>query len=60
MQEILYKNYCIVAIGNGSFKIAGYTNTFYSLQAAKDLIDILETGITKANAHCKPLTTQKN
>lgn len=59
-QQIHYKGYCIVSVTNGNYKIAGYTNAFYSLQAAKDLIDFLENGITKANVYCKPMQTQKN
>lgn len=55
-----YKGYCITQQHNGTFKIEGYTNVFYSQQEAKDLIDILDKGITKANGNCIAFATQKN
>lgn len=54
-----YKGYCLTQ-KNNLWQIAGFANSFYSLQAAKIFIDIMVQGITKTNGHCKPLTTQKN
>lgn len=53
-----YKGYCI-SQKNNLYKIERYTNTFYSLQAAKDLIDIISKGITKANDNTIAFATQK-
>lgn len=59
MQQQHYKGYCLTQ-HNNHWKIEGYTNTFYGLQAAKNFIDLLAQGITKVNGHCKPFDTQKN
>lgn len=60
MREILYKGFCIVQLQNGSYQIAGYTNIFYALDAAKSLIDVIEQSATKANTNCRPFKSQKN
>ncbi len=48
-----YKGYCITKNANGSYKIEGFTNTFYGEQLAKAFIDLM-AGATKVNEHCKP------
>ena len=59
MQQEHYKGYCLTH-KNNLWYIDGFTNSYYSIDAAKAFIDIMAIGITKANEICKPFTTQKN
>ena len=53
-----YKGYCLTYT-NQLYQIAGFTNTFYSIENAKAFIDFMDAGITKVNEHCKPTVCPK-
>lgn len=48
-----YKGFCLIQTNN-LWQIAGFANTFYNIELAKQFIDIMEQGVTKVNANCKP------
>ncbi len=53
-----YKGYCLNYC-NQLWHIEGFKNDFYSIDLAKNFIDILAGGITKANEHCQPTICPK-
>lgn len=59
MTQKLYKGYCIEHQQNGNHKISGFSNVFYSIDTAKQFIDILAMGITRVNENCKPTICPK-
>ncbi|MCX6210123.1 MAG: hypothetical protein NTZ59_11680 [Bacteroidetes bacterium] len=59
MQQEHYKGYCLTYRHN-RWQIQGFANTFYSITCAKEFIDLMSAGVTKANENCKPNKTIYN